>query len=116
MIVFSFGFPRARLRRAFDRGEPPVPLGGALGQGPGGLVEAAGFDQVQDFAALLAAADQPGPFEHDQVLGDGLAGERDLPGQPAGADLAVADQVAGIRLGPQSRAGGQVSSATSSTS
>ena len=76
----------------FDQAEPPVPLGGELGHGPGGLVEAPGFYLVENFPALLAPADQPGPFEHDQVLGDGLARERHPFGQPAGADLAVADQ------------------------
>ena len=54
--------------------------------------EATGFYLVEDFPALFAAADQPGPFEHDQVLGDGLAGERHPSGQPAGAYRAVADQ------------------------
>ncbi len=67
-------------------------MGGELGHRPGGLVEAAGFYLVEDFPALFAAADQPGPFEHDQVLRDGLAGKRHPFGQPAGADLAVADQ------------------------
>src|SRR5262249_43600604 len=88
LLVFcvrGFGEP-------FDRGQPPVPLGGELGHGPGGLVEAAGFDLVEHFPALLAPADQPGPLEHDQMLGDRLAGERHPPGQPAGADLTVADQ------------------------
>ena len=79
----------------FDRGEAPVPLGGDLGHRPGGLVEAAGFYLVEDFAALFAAADQPGPFEHDQVLGDGLAGERHPAGQPAGADRTVAEPSSG---------------------
>src|SRR5947209_2151545 len=78
-------------------------MGGLLGHGPGGLVEAAGLDLVKDLAALLAPADQAGALEHDQVLGDGLAGERHPPGQPAGADLAVADQevedLAARRLG-----------------
>src|SRR6266702_6649012 len=83
--VRSFGEP-------FDRAEPPVPLGGELGHSPGGLVEAVGFYPVENFTALLAPADQPGAFEHDQMLGDGLAGERYPSGQPAGAYLAVADQ------------------------
>ena len=65
---------------------------GQLGHGPGRLVEAVGLDLVEDFPALFTAADQPGPFEHDQMLGDGLAGERHPSGQPAGAHLAVADQ------------------------
>jgi len=77
---------------AFDRVEPPVPLSGEFGHGPGGLVEAVSFHLVENFPALLAPADQPGPFEHDQVLGDRLARERHPPGQPAGADFAVADQ------------------------
>src|SRR6266567_6281703 len=76
----------------FDQAEAPVPLGGELGHGPGGLVEAPGFYLVENFPALLTPTDQPRPFEHDQVLGDGLAGERHPFGQPAGADLAVADQ------------------------
>src|SRR6201987_423002 len=65
---------------------------GELTHGPGGLVEAATLHLVENLPALLAPADQPGPFEHDQVLGDGLASERHPPGQPAGADRAVADQ------------------------
>src|SRR6185437_12579267 len=60
--------------------------------GLAGLVETAGLDLVQDLPALLAPADKAGALEHDQVLGDGLAGERHPPAQPAGADLAVADQ------------------------
>ncbi len=83
--VCGFGEPS-------DHAEPPVPLGGELGHGPGGQVEAAGFYLIEHFPALLASADQPGPFEHDQMLGDGLAGERYPLGQPAGAYLAVADQ------------------------
>src|SRR5216683_2678075 len=88
LLVFcvrSFGEP-------FDRGEPPVPLGGELRHGPGGLVETAGFHLVENFPALFAAADQPGTFEHDQMLGDGLAGKRDPSGQPARAYFTVADQ------------------------
>ena len=99
LLVFSvrsFGEP-------FDRAESPVPLGGELGHSPGGLVQAVGLYLVENFPALLAPADQPGPFEHDQVLGDGLAGERHPSGQPAGAYLTVADQevedVAARRLG-----------------
>src|SRR5580700_5376050 len=69
----------------FDRGQPPVPLRGELRHGPDGLVETAGFHLVENLPALFPAADQPGPFEHDQMLGDGLAGERDPSGQPAGA-------------------------------
>src|SRR5215472_6342241 len=73
-------------------GEPPVPLSGELGHGPGGLVEAVGFYLVENFPALFAPADQPSPFEHDQMFGDGLAGERHPSGQPAGAYLTVAEQ------------------------
>src|SRR5207344_2885287 len=83
--VRGFGEP-------LDRAESAVPPGGELGHGPGGLVEALGFDLVEDLPALFAPADQPGPFEHDQVLGYGLARERHPSGQPAGADRAVADQ------------------------
>ena len=42
------------------------------------------------FAA--APADQPGPFEYDQMLGHRLAGEGHLAGQPTGADVTVADE------------------------
>ena len=83
---------RGRLRRAVDRGQAPVPLGGERHHGPGGLIEAAGFHLVENFPALLAPADQPGSLEHDQMLGDRLAGERHPSGQPAGAHRAVADQ------------------------
>ena len=58
----------------------------------GGLVKTVGLHLVEDLPALLAPADQPGLFEHDQMLGDRLAGEGHPPGQPAGADLAVADE------------------------
>jgi hypothetical protein len=81
----SFGEP-------FDRGEAPVPLGGELGHSPGGLVEAVGFYLVENFPTLPAPTDQPGPFEHDQMLGDGLTGERHPSGQPAGAYFTVTDK------------------------
>src|ERR1700748_2591090 len=83
--VRGFGEP-------LDRAESLVPLCAELADGRGGLVEALGFHLVEDLPALLAPADQPGPLEHDQVLGDGLPSERHPPGQPAGADRAVADQ------------------------
>src|SRR5215470_18053980 len=83
--VRSFGEP-------FDPAESPIPLGGELGHGPGGLVEAVGLYLVENFPALFAPTDQPGPFEHDQMFGDGLAGERHPSGQPAGAYLTVAEQ------------------------
>src|SRR5690348_12486501 len=83
--VRGFGEP-------FDRGQAPVPLRSELRHSPGGLVEAPGFYLVENFPALLAPADQPGPLQHDQVFGDRLAGERYPPGQPAGADVTVADQ------------------------
>src|SRR5580704_3072390 len=76
MTVSSSCFRVCGFGEPFDHAEPPVPLGGELGHGPGGLLEAAGFYLVENFPALLAPADQPGPFEHDQMLGDGLAGER----------------------------------------
>src|ERR1700733_11077619 len=88
LLVFRVG----GFRESFDRGQPPVPLGREVGHGPGGLVEAGGLHLVENFPALLVPADQPGPFEHDQMLGNGLAGERHPPGQPAGADRVVADQ------------------------
>src|SRR5258708_11365087 len=60
--VRGFGEP-------LDRAEPPVPLRGELGHGPGGLVEAAGFYLVENFPALLAPSDPPGTLELDQMLG-----------------------------------------------
>src|SRR5690348_10976009 len=92
MTFFLLGFRVRGFGEPLDHAESPVPLGGELGHRPGGLVEAAGVHPVENFPALLAPADQPGPFEHDQMLGDGLAAERHLSGQPAGAYLTVADQ------------------------
>jgi hypothetical protein len=82
----------SRLGEAFDGGQAVVPLRGEVGHGPGGLVEAVGFDQVENLSTLLAPADQPGLLEHHEMLGDRLAGEGHLAGQPAGAALTVADQ------------------------
>ena len=73
------------LGEALDDVEALVPLRRKLGHSPSGLVEAVRLDLVENFPAVLAPADQPGPFEHDQVLGDGLAGERDPSRQPARA-------------------------------
>jgi hypothetical protein len=56
------------------------------------LVEAVGIDLVENLAALFTATDQPDLLEHDQVLGDGLAGEGDLPRQPARTGVPVTDQ------------------------
>jgi hypothetical protein len=85
LCVGGFGEP-------FDGVESPVPLAGELGHRPGGLVEAFGVHLVENLPTLFAAADQPGLFEYDEVLGDRLAGERDSPGQPAGARLTSADK------------------------
>jgi ubiquinone/menaquinone biosynthesis C-methylase UbiE len=74
------GFRVRGLGQSFDHAQSLVPMGGELGHDPGGLVQAVGLDLIQDLPALFAPPDQPGPFEHGQVLGDGLAGERDLPG------------------------------------
>jgi hypothetical protein len=65
--VGGFGEP-------FDSVESPVPLTGELGHRPGGLVEAFGVYLVENLPTLFAAADQPGLFEYDEVLGDRLAG------------------------------------------
>src|ERR1700682_6430870 len=80
------------LGEAFDGVEPTIPLPGDLDHGPGGLVEAVGIYPEEDLAALLSAADQPGLFEHDEVLGDGLAGEGDVARQPTGAGLTPMDE------------------------
>jgi hypothetical protein len=92
MMVPLLVFRVRSFSEPFDRGQLPVPLRGELRHGPGGLVETAGLHLVENFPALFAPADQPGPFEHDQMLGDGLAGERDPSGQPTGTNLTVADQ------------------------
>jgi hypothetical protein len=44
----------------FDRGKPPVPLGGEVGHGPGGLVEAAGA-QIDLFGVpwLISGVEPP---------------------------------------------------------
>ena len=80
------------LGEAFDGVEPPIPPLGDLGNGAAGLVEAFGFYPVEDLAALLSAADEPRLFEHHQVFGYGLTGERDLARQPTGAGLTLLDE------------------------
>ncbi len=80
------------LSEAFDGLEPPIPLPGDLGHGPAGLVEAVDIHLEKDLPALLPATDEPGLLEHDQVLGDGLAGEGDLARQPTGAGLTPLDK------------------------
>ena len=59
-----------------DGAEPPVPLRGKVGHGPSGLVQAVGFNLVEDLSTLFAPADQAGLFQDDQMFGDRLAGER----------------------------------------
>jgi hypothetical protein len=80
------------LGESFDGVEPPIPFPGDLGHGPAGLVEAVDIDPEEDLAALLSATDQPGVLEHDQVLGDGLAGEGNPARQPTGAGLTPLDK------------------------
>src|ERR1019366_2863423 len=95
LLVFCvrrFVFCVRRFGEPFDRAESPVPLRGEVSHGPGGLVETVGLDLVEDLPALLAPADQPGLFEHDQMFGDRLAREGHVAGQPAGADVTVADE------------------------
>jgi hypothetical protein len=80
------------LGEPLERVESTVPLPSELGHFAGGLVEAVGVDQVENLAALFAASDQPDLLEHEQVLGDGLAGEGDLPRQPTGTGISMTDQ------------------------
>jgi hypothetical protein len=89
---FLLCFCVCRFGELFDRAEPPLPLCGVVSHGPSGLVEAGGLHLVQDFSALFAPTDQADLFEHDEVLGDRLAGKGYLPGQPAGADVTMADK------------------------
>jgi hypothetical protein len=56
--VRGFGEP-------FDRAETQIPLCGEVSHRPGGLVKAVGLDLVENFPALFATADKPGPFERD---------------------------------------------------
>src|ERR1039458_8478284 len=94
-IVGAFAFPClcvCRFGEPFDRAEAPVPVRGEVSHSPGGLVETSCLYLVEALPALLAPADQPGLFEHGQMLGDRLAGEGHVAGQPAGADVTVADQ------------------------
>lgn len=58
------GFRVRGLGQPLDHAQSLVPMGGELGHDPGGLVQAVGLDLVQDFPALFAPPDQPGPFEH----------------------------------------------------
>src|ERR1022692_780612 len=92
MTVPLLVFCVRRFGEPFDRAESPVPLRGEVSHGPGGLVETVGFYLVEDLPALLAPTDQPGLFEHGQMFGDRLAREGHVAGQPAGADVTVADE------------------------
>jgi hypothetical protein len=53
---------------SFDAVESSVPLPGELGHCVGRLIKAIGVYPVEDLSTLLSAADQPAPFEHDQVF------------------------------------------------
>jgi hypothetical protein len=63
--------PRHHLGQVLHRRHIRSPLGSGL---DGQFVRASGLYLVEKLPALLAAADQPGLLEHDQVLEDRLAG------------------------------------------
>ena len=75
-----------------DRVQSAIPLSGEVGHRPGGLVEPNRLHLVEDLSTVFASADQPGLFEHDEMLRDRLAGERDPTGQPARARLTVTNK------------------------
>src|SRR5580700_7400271 len=52
----SSGFRLRGFGEPLDHGQAPVPLGGDLGHGPGGLVEALGLHLAENLPALLAPA------------------------------------------------------------
>ena len=92
MAQLVFGPGVLGLGEALDRIEPAIPLPGHLRHGLRGIVESVGVHPVQNLAALFAVARQTGLFEHGQMLGHGLASERNLSGQPARRHLTVANQ------------------------
>jgi hypothetical protein len=56
------------------------------------LVEALGFYLEEDLSTLFTAADQPGVFEDDKMLGNRLAGEGHVSSQRPCTGLTVVDQ------------------------
>jgi hypothetical protein len=79
------------LGEPLDGVQSAIPLPDELGHGAGGLIQAVCIHLVENLPTLLAAVDQPGVLEHDQVLGDRLARDRHLVGQPAGVRFTPAD-------------------------
>jgi hypothetical protein len=56
-----------------DRRETSIPLLGEISHSSTRLVEALGFYLEEDLSTLFTAADQPGVFEDDKMLGNRLA-------------------------------------------
>ena len=66
---------------AFDRGEAGVPSGEDLRHPSGGLVEAVFADNESDLASSAGCLDESGALEDGEVLGDALAGDRQVSGE-----------------------------------
>ena len=67
--------------------QPLVPLGADLGHPAHRVHQRRGGQRVARLAALATRLDEPGAVERGEVLGDGLAGDRQLAGEPRGGQL-----------------------------
>ena len=67
--------------------EPLVPVGADLGHPVHRVHQRRGRERVARLAALAARLDEPGLLQRREVLGDGLARDRQLAGQPRGGQL-----------------------------
>jgi hypothetical protein len=56
-----------------DRRETPIPLLGEISHSSTRLVQAVGFNLVEDLSTLFTPTDQSGVFEYDEMLGNRLA-------------------------------------------
>jgi len=81
-----------RLGQTLDCRETPIPLLSEFSHSPTRLFEALGFYLEEDLSTLFTAADQPGVFEDDKMLGNRLAGEGHVASQRPCTGLTVADQ------------------------
>ena len=67
--------------------QPLVPVRADLGHPAHRVHQRRGRERVARLAALAARLDEPGALQRREVLGDGLAGDRQLAGEPRGGQL-----------------------------
>jgi hypothetical protein len=70
-----------RLGELLDTPQAPVPVRRHPRHRVGGRVDRGGLDGELDLAPVPLATDESRPFEDDQVLGDRLAGDRQVGGK-----------------------------------